>query len=141
MSAAVRLALLALLGSSAPAMATDIVVRVAGVVGDAGFVRVGVCLKSEYPKRCRHGALAPARAGTVEVTVPVIAPGRYALLAHHDRAGDGVVHTDWFGIPTDGVGISRDAIGRFGLPGFEAAAIDIAGPRAVVEIALRREPS
>lgn len=123
------------------AWATDVLVRVSGVIGHRGVVRVAVCLPAEYAsKTCTRGALAPARPGMAEVLVRDVPPGRYAVLAHHDRVGDGVVHTNWLGIPIDGVGVSRNVEGRFGPPAFDQAALEIAGPRATVEIALRREP-
>lgn len=123
------------------ARATDVLVRVSGVVGQQGVVRVAVCLPAEYAtKTCTRGALAPARPGTADVLVRDVPPGRYAVLVHHDRAGDGVVHTNWLGIPIDGVGVSRNAIGHFGPPGFDQAALDVTGPHVTVEIALRREP-
>lgn len=132
---------LALIAVSAPAGATDVVVRVSGVVGRAGAVRVGICLPPEYEhRRCSRNAAAAARPGTVEVTVLGVPAGRYAVIAHHDRAGDREVHTNWLGIPTDGVGVSRNAEGRFGPPGFDQVALDITGARVVVDITLRQEP-
>lgn len=141
MRALVPVALLLLLLAPASARATDVLVQVSGVVGERGVVRVAICLPAEYAARhCARGALAPARPGTVAVLVPDVPPGRYAIMVHHDRAGDGVVHTNWIGIPTDGVGVSRNATGRFGPPGFDQAALDISGQHATVDIALRQEP-
>ncbi len=143
-SASVRRAALiaALLSASPLARATDVVVRVSGIVGSAGSVRVGVCLPPEYARRhCGHNAAAASSPGTVEVTVPGVPPGQYAVIAHHDRTGDGVVHTNWLGIPIDGVGVSRNAEGRFGPPSFDQVVLDIAGPRIVVDIMLRQEPA
>jgi len=132
----------ALLSASAPARATDVIVRVSGIIGSAGVVRVAVCLPAEYVARhCARGAAIPSRPGTIEATVPSVPPGRYAVIAHHDRTGDGVVHTNWLGIPLDGVGVSRNATGRFGPPSFDEVALEIAGPKYLVDITLRQEPA
>jgi uncharacterized protein (DUF2141 family) len=131
-----------LLSASAPARATDVIVRVSGIIGSAGVVRMAVCLPAEYAERhCTHGAATPSRPGTIEASVPGVPPGRYAVIAHHDRTGDGVVHTNWLGIPLDGVGVSRNATGRFGPPSFDQVALDITGSRFVVDIVLRQEPA
>ena len=123
------------------AQATEVIARVGGVVGSAGTVRVSVCDATEYRLRvCRLNALAPARPGVVEVRVANVPPGEYAVIAHHDRVGDGVVHTDWLGIPTDGVGVSRNAVGWLGPPGWSAAMLSVGGATLLLEITLRQEP-
>jgi uncharacterized protein (DUF2141 family) len=76
----------------------------------------------------------------MSVTVPNVAPGRYAVIAHHDRDDDGRVNTNWLGIPIEGVGVSRNATGRFGPPGFDDVAVDITGDRMTFDIVLRQEP-
>jgi len=135
-------AVVALLSATVSAQATDVVVRVSAVVGSAGALRVAVCLPPEYAaRRCGHNAAAASRSGTVEVTVPGVPPGRYAVIAHHDRTGEGVVHTNWLGIPIDGVGVSRNVEGRFGPPSFDEVALEIAGPKYLVDITLRQEPA
>jgi uncharacterized protein (DUF2141 family) len=123
------------------AWATDVVAQVSGIIGSLGSMRVSVCTAEEYkPRTCRYTAHVPARAGTMSITVPNVAPGRYAVIAHHDRDDNGRVKTNWLGIPVEGVGVSRNATGRFGPPGFDDVAVDIGGDRMTFDIVLRQEP-
>jgi uncharacterized protein (DUF2141 family) len=53
----------------------------------------------------------------------------YAVAAFEDRNGNGLLDTNLFGVPTEGVAFSRDARGRLGPPSFEAARF-VHGPEA-----------
>ena len=64
-------------------------------------------------------------------------PGRYALQAHPDRNGDGLVGRNMIGVPTEGVGFSRDPSMLFGPPSFEAAAVEVTPAPARVKVELR----
>ncbi|MDO9711961.1 DUF2141 domain-containing protein [Paracraurococcus lichenis] len=126
MPALPRHALLApLLLLAAPAAAGDLLVTVQGVASDRGQVMVAACPPEDYPAgTCRHVARAPARPGAVELRIAGLPEGRWGVSAYHDADGDGRLGKDWLGRPTEGVGFGNDApIGRFGPPGFEAAAV------------------
>jgi uncharacterized protein (DUF2141 family) len=58
-----------------------------------------------------------------------VRPGSYAVAAFEDRNGNGLLDTNLFGVPTEGVAFSRDARGRLGPPSFEAARF-VHGPEA-----------
>jgi uncharacterized protein (DUF2141 family) len=121
--------------------ATDIIVRVSGIVGSAGTIRVAACLPEEYAtQNCLLRAHAPARPGEMNLLIRNVPPGSYAIIAHHDWRDEGKVHTNWLGIPVEGVGVSRNAGGRFGPPPFADVALSVTGPRVAVDITLRREP-
>ncbi|HEX3348850.1 MAG TPA: DUF2141 domain-containing protein [Acetobacteraceae bacterium] len=133
--------LLALIAIAGEAHATDLVVQVSPVVGSQGSLRLEVCTEQEYPtQQCAIRARVPARAGAMTVTLNGIPPGRYAVLAHHDRNDNGKVNTNWLGIPVEGVGVSRNATGLLGRPSFADAAIDIRDKRITLAITLRQEP-
>ena len=123
------------------AAATDVVVQVSGIVGSLGVVRVAVCRPQEYEAaRCRYKTQDAAQPGELALIVHDVPPGRYAVIAHHDRKGDGVVRKNWLGIPIDGVGVSRNVQGFFGPPEFDRVAIDLAGDSVTVAITLKQEP-
>ena len=66
------------------------------------------------------------RTGTVtSVTIPGLAPGRYAVAAFHDTDGNGALTLWPIGLPREAYGFSNDARGRFGPPPFAAAAFDL----------------
>lgn len=113
----------------APGLATagDLLVTVRGVTSAEGQVMVAACPPEGYPDgHCPWVARTPARPGTVELRIAGLPPGRYGLSAYHDADGNGRLGRNWLGIPTEAVGFGNDApIGRFGPPGFEAAAVAV----------------
>lgn len=130
-----------LVSTSGSSGAADIVVRVGGLSGSAGLVRVAACTQPEFLKTCRLSALAPARPGSVTVTLRDVPPGRYAIQAHHDRDGNGAVDRSLIGMPVEGVGFSRDAPMVYGPPSFTDAAIEVGARTLTVPITLRFEPA
>jgi uncharacterized protein (DUF2141 family) len=50
-----------------------------------------------------------------------IPAGEYAAAVYADMNGNGELDSNFFGIPQEPVGMSRDAKGRFGPPGFSDA--------------------
>lgn len=54
-------------------------------------------------------------------TFDSLRPGVYAVVVFHDSNSNGVVDTNFLGIPTEGIGVSRDARGSFGPPSFADA--------------------
>lgn len=55
-------------------------------------------------------------------SVDGLRPGVYPVVVFHDANANGVVDTNFLGMPTEGIGVSRDARGRFGPPSFADAA-------------------
>ncbi len=133
-----RLLTLAVLALPAPALAVQLDIELTGVENDHGLVRVAVCTPETFTtKHCPFTAAAPARPGSVVVTLPGIPPGRYAVQAYHDEDGNGRLRKGLFGIPAEAIGFSRDARVRLGAPSFEDAAIDVAEPATAIHLRLR----
>lgn len=64
--------------------------------------------------------------------------GRVAVAVLHDEDGDKKMKTGLFGRPKEGYGVSRDAAARFGPPGFDDAAFDLAaGEEKTIRIKIR----
>jgi uncharacterized protein (DUF2141 family) len=62
-----------------------------------------------------------------------VVPGRYALSFIHDENDNKKLDTNLIGIPKEGFGYSKDAMGRFGPPKFDDAVLTVpAGPVTVV---------
>jgi uncharacterized protein (DUF2141 family) len=59
-------------------------------------------------KSALHRVEAPARRGTVSVTVDGLAPGRYAVAAFHDENGNGTLDRFMGLIPREGWGLSTN---------------------------------
>ena len=125
------------LGFTATAAAGDVTVRVSGVADAAGQVRVAACTEPEFLKSCRLVASAPAKVGSLDVTIRAVPPGRYAIQAFHDRDGDGKLATNLIGLPSEPFGLSRAPTLRYGAPAFADAAVEIEARPLTVPVALR----
>ena len=114
--------------NTARALPGMVEVLVAAVHSGQGRVQVAVCAQGEFLSRhCIYNGAAPARPGTVMVTVTGVPPGTYAVQAGHDENDNGHIDRDWLGIPREGVGFSRDPPLLLGPPGFGDCAFQV-GP-------------
>ena len=111
-------------------------VTVGNIRTAAGHIRVAVCTRESFLKAdCPFHGTAPARAGSVVVTVHGVPPGAYAVQAFQDEDDSGRIKRSLLGIPKEGFGFSRDAPANFGSPSFANAAFQVAP--GVAEVALR----
>lgn len=111
-------------------------VRIEGLRNDKGSVFVSLFDNKKAFKDGKNavvsGQARPAGGSCVVVLDKVLA-GRYALHFIHDENDNKKLDTNFIGIPKEGFGFSKDAMGRFGPPDFEAAALVIpAGTSSVV---------
>lgn len=123
-----------------PALAADVVVRVLNVKGSEGVVRAAVCVRENFLKpSCAFGAIEPAHPGMVVLTLHDVPPGQYAVEAHHDNNNDGKVDRNLLGIPTEGIGFSRDAPISFGPPQWDDAVFAVNDALVTINITLKFE--
>ncbi len=66
-----------------------------------------------------------AEPGPIVIVFENLAPGEYAVATFHDADRDGELATNFLGMPTEGYGFSNGAVGVFGPPSFDAAAVRI----------------
>ncbi len=122
---------------SAAAQAADLDVTVRGVRNDQGHVRVTVCTRPEFlADRCTWSGLVPARTGAVTVHFSGIPPGTYAVQVFHDENDNGRLDRNLLGIPTEGIGFSRDAPVHFGPPAWPDAAFQLSPTGGVETLTL-----
>ena len=126
----------ALLLAALPASAATVEVRVTNVAGGKGKVNVAVCDRERFLKQCPYSASVPPVAGETVVAIRDIPPGTWAVLAYQDENGNSQLDRNFLGIPTENYGFSRDAVGRFGPPEFDAAAIEVREGTTVAPIKL-----
>ena len=135
-----------LLGLSSPSfpqtwtLAELIRVEVSGMRNDKGQI---VCaLFSSAPDFPKNGdkAVAHAKAlishGHSACEFPGVPPGRYAVSVFHDENSNGMMDTNFMGIPREGVGASNNARGHFGPPKFDDAAFQYSGGRLDLTITI-----
>ena len=128
----------ALLVLAGMAKAADIHVSIANVRNAHGDVLVALCRKSDFLKpHCPWQGSVPAALGTVQVTLKGIPPGTYALQSFHDENDNGVLDRNFFGMPREGLGFSRDAVMHFGPPSFDAAAFLVGRSAVAMGFSLR----
>jgi uncharacterized protein (DUF2141 family) len=107
------------------------------VASGKGNLHVSLCSKAEFLKRCAISQKVKAKRGDVVVTLPKVPAGNYGLSAFHDENGNGSLDRGEFGIPTEGYGFGRDAVGNSGPPEFEATVVRIPRSGGRAEITLR----
>jgi uncharacterized protein (DUF2141 family) len=113
-----------------------VTVRVQGLRHDRGTIFVALYdnRRAFAAKQGQaHGATTRTRNRGAVVVFDDVLPGRYAWAFFQDENGNQKLDTNLLGIPSEGFGFSRDAMGKLGPPTFEAGAIDIpAGQVSVV---------
>ncbi len=119
------------------AHAANIEITVTNVRNDHGSVRAQLCTKEDFlSPRCPWRASAPAASGPVTVRITDVPPGVYAAQAFHDENDNHEIDRNLIGIPTEGIGFSRDAPFRFGPPTFDDAAIQLGPEGSRIELTL-----
>ena len=117
----------------------EIVVAVSGLDGSHGKALIAIYTQARgFPGEAR---LAFARAavtisnGTARARFSGVPAGPVAVAVLHDEDGDLEMDTGLLGIPTEGYGVSRDAVRSFGPPIFDEAKLRlVAGERTLVRI-------
>lgn len=105
-----------------------------GLVVVAVFDSEAAWNKRDQP-RLQH--IAEAGAQPVRITFNALPAGDYAVMAYHDRNGDGQLNTNFLGIPTEPYGFSNGARGMFGPPGWGKARFSLSQPDTALELQLR----
>ncbi len=59
------------------------------------------------------------------VTFDKLEPGTYAVSIIHDENKDGLLQTNFIGIPEEGVGVSKNVHGHFGPPSYQDASFQL----------------
>jgi uncharacterized protein (DUF2141 family) len=121
----------------------ELTVRVSGLRSNQGKVLVALFASERgFPgdaAHAVHSATASVDGGAAELTFRGLARGRYAVSVLHDENASGALDTGFLGIPSEGLGASNAAQGRFGPADFEDASFALDEDR-VVEIDVRYFP-
>jgi uncharacterized protein (DUF2141 family) len=119
------------------AAASTVQITVHGVRNNRGHIRIGICRKNEFlSEACRYHAVVPARAGDVMVSIADVPPGQYGVAAYQDEDDSGKLKRNFFGMPKEDLGFSRDPSLRFGPPSFAQSAIPIGNENARIALTL-----
>lgn len=77
--------------------------------------------ENNFLKNHCFGKVAKAVLGEVSFVFEDIVPGEYAVSVIHDRNENGLLDTNFLGIPKEGYGFTNGVQGTFGPPTFEKA--------------------
>jgi uncharacterized protein (DUF2141 family) len=80
---------------------------------------------------------APIVKGTAQMTFANLPSGDYAISALHDLNGDTVLNSNFFGVPTEGIGFSNNPIVKTSAPSFNQTRFFTAGKK--IEISIRMQ--
>ncbi len=115
-----------LLPLSSQAGALKLTLQGAGIGGKTLYVAVHTSA-ADFPVRddkALRGKVV-ATGDTAELLVPDVPAGEYAVAVFADSNGNGKLDNNFFGIPKEPVGVSRNAKGRFGPPTFVDSAFRV----------------
>lgn len=100
-------------------------VWVNNVANPKGSISVAVYNSDEtflsFDRVLRSDSVA-ANEGSVELSIPDLPPGEYALAVFHDENNNGELDTNWFGIPKEKVAFSNAKMKTFGPPKYHECA-------------------
>ncbi|MEI6411294.1 MAG: DUF2141 domain-containing protein [Bacteroidota bacterium] len=68
-------------------------------------------------------AVAVEKVGSLQISVPDLPVGNYAVSCYHDINGNGKLDTNWLGIPTEPYGFSNNVRPKFRAPNWDEAKI------------------
>jgi uncharacterized protein (DUF2141 family) len=100
-----------------------------GIAGKTLYVAVYAADHAQdFPMRDQYARTAKviATGDIAELLLPDFAAGYYAVAVFADMNGNNKLDSNFAGIPTEPVGVSLDAKGKFGPPSFFDAAFKIA---------------
>jgi uncharacterized protein (DUF2141 family) len=125
-------------GLADPAAAADLALTVDGFPSAEGFAMI-TAYDTADAMRAQTGIVGVrVRLSGPESRVTLdLPPGRYALVAFHDRNGDGKLDRNLLGMPTEAYGFSNNAQANMGPPSFEDAAVTIAASGTAARITVR----
>ncbi|MFN4241920.1 MAG: DUF2141 domain-containing protein [Tepidisphaerales bacterium] len=113
---------------SATAPAAMLRVTVVNVRTQEGKLRLSVYDSPEGFPRDEQKAVARVVLKASEADAPVefsLPPGRYAVAVLHDENDNGRMDTNFWGVPSEGYGVSNNVRPRFRAPRFHEAAFDL----------------
>lgn len=101
---------------AAHAEAVDLILEVEGARSGKGHVVATLFQDEEsflrHPSKEKRVEISPG--GSALIVFDALPPGDYAVSIFHDADADGELDTGLFGIPSEDVGFSNNARGRFG---------------------------
>ncbi len=105
--------------------AQELTMRITGIKQGKGDILIAVFNKedgfpNETPKAVELLRAVPEN-GRAELTIKSLPTGRYAIAFFQDTNSDGILNTNFLGIPKEGYGVSNNAFNTFSAPTYTDA--------------------
>ena len=125
--------------SPLPSFGADLRVTLAGFEETTGGVRVALFASAEdfAADRPFAGQFRRLTTDTVELVFTGLAPGRYGIITFHDQNENEKLDSNLVGMPSEPLGFSKNARGRFGPPAFDDFAVQLGEDDISLEILLQ----
>lgn len=121
--------------------AQTLVLRINGFRKLKGVLRLAIFASAEgYPKsidRAVRSGSFEVDETSLEIELPDLPYGQYAVTVHHDENEDGKLNFNPLGIPTEGIGFSGNPPIWHGAPAFEKAAFQFEAGHPIVTITMK----
>ncbi len=123
----------ALIVVALPVQAATLTVKVQGVTGDGGVLKLGLCDADSFAGKPDHGIITNAKPGEMVLTFRDLAPGEYAANALQDINLNDRLDRNVLGIPTEPYGFSNNPLILFSAPSYADAKFTVnEGDNAIV---------
>ena len=120
---------------------SNLTVEINGLRNTEGQVCVSIFANSKGFPNNRDGVLkakcTKMSEKSLTVTFDNLQAGSYAVAVIHDQNNDQILNLNYFGVPIEGFGFSRNPEVRIGPPKFRDTAFLLAGPNTVIQIKLK----
>ncbi|MCB1704702.1 MAG: DUF2141 domain-containing protein [Halioglobus sp.] len=129
-------------GALAEALTGIVMVELAGLKAVSGDVFVAVydsdaTWLGDDAVAVQKVVIADALDGDLVRTELQLPMGEYALSAFYDRDGDGELTTNFIGMPREPIGLSNNAVGKFGPPSYSDAVFTLGAEPIIQSIIMR----
>ncbi len=117
----------------------ELTFEITGLEDSQGRVRIAVCgskecydaLVDEQNPTLVASLSAPANQAGVSITT-ALPPGEYTGVLHHDQNDNGVMDTNFLGLPQEGFGFSNGAHAGLSAPDYSAVKVTVQSGQATV---------
>ena len=127
-------------GSTSDAASDAITVPIAGLRNDQGQVACTLFASADAfptkPEKAVARQFVKIASKSASCFFDGVQPGAYAISVMHDENGNGKLDKNLLGMPTEGIGASRDARGSMGPPKWEDAVFPFAGGSVQVPVTI-----
>jgi uncharacterized protein (DUF2141 family) len=105
---------------------TMVQLEITGIKNSTGFIQIAVFKSdTDFDKDIFIKVIAVPASSEVQVSIPNLEVGRYAIAVYHDENKNQKLDKNFVGIPKEGYGFSNNAVGKLGPPKFSESSFSL----------------